>query len=105
AGVVALGAVPFLILSPDGFAWSLGRQLSRPLQIESLGSAFLLAAHQAFGLGITMRSGHGSQNLVGTGPDVLAGLQTLLQAVALIGIWVWYAGGWAARERLVPPCV
>jgi hypothetical protein len=75
AGVVALGALPFVILGPDGFAWSLGRQLSRPLQIESLGSAFLLVAHQAFGLGITMRSGHGSQNLVGTGPDVLAGFR------------------------------
>ena len=101
AGVVALGALPFVLLGPDGFAWSLGRQLSRPLQIESLGSAFLLVAHQAFGLGITMRSGHGSQNLVGTGPDVLAGFQTLLQAVALIGIWVWYARGPGDRERLV----
>jgi hypothetical protein len=48
-----------------------------------------------------MRSGHGSQNLVGTGPDVLAGFQTLLQAVVLIGIWVWYARGPADRERLV----
>jgi hypothetical protein len=101
AGVVALGALPFVILGPDGFAWSLGRQLSRPLQIESLGSGFLLAAHQVFGVGITMRSGHGSQNLVGTGPDVLAGFQTLLQSVALIGIWVWYARGSADRERLV----
>src|SRR5205823_7780886 len=53
------------------------------------------------GLGITMRSGHGSQNLVGVGPDVLAGLVTALQAAALIGIWVWFARGPADRERLV----
>ena len=35
--------------------WSLARQLTRPLQIETLGSAILLAAHQAFGLAITMQ--------------------------------------------------
>ena len=41
--------------SPDGMRWSLARQLTRPLQIETLGSAILLAAHQAFGLAITMK--------------------------------------------------
>jgi hypothetical protein len=101
AVVVAAICLPFLILSPDGFAWSLGRQLGRPLQLESLGASLMLAAHQAFGVGITMRSGHGSQNLVGTGPDVLAALQTVIQALVLLGIWVWYARGAPEKERLV----
>ena len=38
-----------------GCAGASARQLTRPLQIESLGSALLLAAHQAFGLAITMK--------------------------------------------------
>ncbi len=100
AAVCAL-YLPFAALSPGGVSWSLGRQLSRPLQIESLGSAVLLAGHQLFGLGLVMRSGHGSQNLAGTGPVVLAALLTLCQGAALVGIWVWYARGPADRERLL----
>jgi hypothetical protein len=99
--VVLVVALPFAVLGPDGFRWSLGRQLGRPLQIESLGAGLLLAAHQAFGLGITMRSGHGSQNLVGTAPDVLAWLLTAVQAAVVIGIWIWFARGSADRDRLV----
>jgi Glycosyltransferase family 87 len=87
AGVVALVFLPFVVLGADGVAYSLGRQLSRPLQIESLGSAFLLAAHHLLGLGIEMRSGHGSQNLDGTGPAVAAALLTIVQLGALAWIW------------------
>jgi len=71
-GVTLVVVVPFVALSPGGAGWTLSRQLTRPLQLESLGSSFLLAAHQAFGLGITMHSAAGSQNLVGTLPSVLA---------------------------------
>ena len=101
AAVVVAITLPFALLGPDGFASSIGRQVSRPLQIESLGASFLLVAHQLFGLGITMRSGHGSQNLAGTGPDVIAVLTSVLQAAAVVGIWVWFARGPAQRERLI----
>jgi glycosyl transferase family 87 len=101
ATVVVTIALPFAVLGPDGFASSIGRQVSRPLQIESLGSSFLLVAHQVLGLAITMRSGRGSQNLAGTGPDVLAVLTSVLQAAAVIAIWVWFARGPAQRERLI----
>src|SRR5581483_4438559 len=67
--VLAACVLPFAAAGPSGMAHSLGRQLSRPLQIESLGAGFLLAAHQAFGLAIEMRSSAGSQNLVGTLPS------------------------------------
>jgi hypothetical protein len=86
--VVALVFLPFLVLGADGVAYSLGRPLSRPLQIESLGSAFFLAAHHLLGLGIEMRSGHGSQNLDGTGPAVVAALLTLVQLGVLAWIWL-----------------
>jgi hypothetical protein len=99
-GVVLACFVPFLILGPHGVVDSLHRQLRRPLQIETLGAGFLLAAHQAFGLGITMRSSSGSQNLVGTLPDVLAWLQSLAQVAALVWIWLRFARGPAEPARL-----
>ncbi len=88
AGVVALAYLPFVVLAPGGIAYSLGHQLSRPLQIESLGSAFYLGAHHLFGLHAEMRSGHGSQNLYATGTAVTATLLSLVQIAALAWIWL-----------------
>ena len=50
AAVIALVFLPFLVVAPGGVAHSIGRQLSRPLQIESIGSALYLAAHHLLGL-------------------------------------------------------
>ena len=36
----------------------------------------LLVVHQVAGVGVTMGSSHGSQNLAGSGPDALAAIQT-----------------------------
>src|SRR2546428_6474176 len=47
--VTAAVFTPFVILSPGGVWQSLSVQLSRPLQVESLGAALLLAAHHVFG--------------------------------------------------------
>jgi uncharacterized membrane protein len=99
--VVAAAYLPFLVIAPDGVAHSLGRQLSRPLQIESLGAGVLLAAHQAFGLGIEWGSRAGSQNLVGRLPDTIAIVQSVLQAAALVYIWTRFARGPAEPRRLV----
>jgi glycosyl transferase family 87 len=101
AAVLAVCFVPFLALSPHGVWHSVTTQTSRPLQIETLGAGVLLVAHAVGGLGITMESSHGSQNLVGGGPDALAVLQTVLQAAALVLTWVWFARGKATGERLV----
>jgi hypothetical protein len=88
AAVVALAFLPFLVVAPDGVAHSIGRQLSRPLQIESLGSAFYLAAHHLVGLDVEMRSGHGSQNLYATGTAVTAVELSLVQISVLVWIWL-----------------
>jgi hypothetical protein len=101
AAVVIVCFAPFVALSPHGVWHSVTTQTSRPLQIETLGAGVLLVAHAVGGLGITMRSGHGSQNLAGDGPDALAAIQTVLQAVALIATWIWFARGPATRERLI----
>jgi len=88
AGVVALAFLPFLLVAPDGVAHSLGRQLSRPLQIESLGAALYLAAHHLVGLDVEMRSGHGSQNLYASGTAFTAAVLSLVQIAVLAWIWL-----------------
>jgi glycosyl transferase family 87 len=87
AAVIALVFLPFLVVAPGGVAHSIGRQLSRPLQIESIGSALYLAAHHLLGLDVEMRSGHGSQNLHATGTGVAAAVISLVQIGALVWIW------------------
>ena len=92
-GVAALVFLPFFVLSPGGVWDSVTGQLGRPLQLESLGSALLLAVHHAFGVGVTVATSHGSQNLAGGGPDTLAAVSTVLQLLLLVWIWVGYARG------------
>ncbi len=101
AAVLIACFAPFVALAPGGVWDSVVRQASRPLQIESLGSSLLLAGHQAFGIPITMRSSHGSQNLAGGGPDAIAALQTALQVAALAFVWLSFARGPAWRDELV----
>jgi Glycosyltransferase family 87 len=101
AAVAAAVVLPFAVISPGGIWDGLTRQASRGLQIESLGSAVLLAAHHAAGFEIEMRSGAGSQNLVGTAPDVLATLHSVIQGLAVLGVWIAFARGPADRERLL----
>jgi hypothetical protein len=99
--VVAVLFLPFLALSPSGLVESITHQGSRPLQLESLGSAVLLAAHQVFGLGLHMSSSNGSQNLSGAGPDALAVALSVVQGLAVIAVCVWFARGEVTKERLV----
>ena len=101
AAVVALVLVPFLALAPGGLWDSVVHQTTRPLQIESLASGVLLAAHQVGGLSITMESSHGSQNLACSLPHALGTVSTVLLVVALLAIWLAAARGPATPERLV----
>ena len=98
AAVVALVFLPFLLVAPEGVARSIGHQLSRPLQIESLGSALYLAAHHVTGLHVEMRSGHGSQNLHATGTGLTALLFSALQLAVLLWIWLRRPAG---KEELL----
>ena len=99
--VVAVAFVPFLLVAPHGIWDSLWNQASRPLQIESLGAGLLLVSHHVFGTGVTMESGHGSQNLAGTTADTFAVVQSLLQISALAAIWILFARGPATKTRLL----
>jgi hypothetical protein len=100
-GVLALCFVPFLVLSTGGVAHSIGTQLGRPLQIESLGASLLLAAEQLGLYDATVESSHGSQNLAGSLPDTLAALLTAFQLVAVGMVWAVFAATDRGREGLL----
>jgi len=101
AAPVLLVYLPFLLAAPGGVADSLGRQLGRPLQIESLGAGVLLALHHTAGTALHWSSGHGSQNLTGAAADGLAVLQGVAQVVAVALVWLSFWRGPASPERLV----
>jgi uncharacterized membrane protein len=103
-GILALVVAPFALIAPEGLADSLGRQLGRPLQIESLGASILLAAHQLDLYEPTVVSSHGSQNLVGSLPDAFATTQTVVQGLALVGVWLLFLRGPATAVRLTAAC-
>ena len=100
-GVVFLCFPPFLALAPVDVLDSVWRQARRPLQIESLGSALLLAGHHVFGLDLTMKSSSGSQNLQGVCPMRSPSSRDWSRPPSSIALWVSFARGPATRERLV----
>jgi uncharacterized membrane protein len=101
AAVAAAVVIPFLAVAPDGVWDSVVRQSTRPLQIESLGSAVLLAAHHLGGLSLTLETSRGSQNLSGSLPDVAGAVSSGLLVVALLAIWLVAVRGAATPEGLV----
>lgn len=97
-GTSLLVYLPFAALAPDGVARSIWRQVGRPLQIESLGSAVLLALHHTLRMPLDWASGSGSQNLTGTVATVASALTTFAGAAALGFVWVRYARGDAESD-------
>jgi hypothetical protein len=104
AGLVAVDAacfVPFAVLSPGGLQASFHAQLARPLQLESLGSALLIAVHHLAGTHLTVVTQFGSQNPSGTGVHALGVVSIVASAVAVTAIWLLFERGPATGERLV----
>jgi hypothetical protein len=100
-GVVAVCFLPWVAIAPHGVAWSFRDQGTRPLQIESAGASLWLAAHQLIGLHLKTFFSHGSDNLYGHPPTTAASIMTIVQWVAIVGVWITYALGRATRERLL----
>ena len=101
AGVFLLVFVPFLVISPGGVWRSVSVQLGRPLQVESLGAAFLLVAHNVFGFALVGETSHGSQNVAGGAAHVLAVISSLAQIAVLVWIWWSFSRGPATARALV----
>jgi hypothetical protein len=98
AVVAAACFVPFAMSEPHGLWSSISGQLNRPLQIESLGSAVLMAAEHLGMAAHTTITSHGAQALSGTGTGLAADLSTAFEILAVVAILVVYA-----RRRLSSP--
>ena len=100
-GVTALVYVPFVLVASDGVWSSAWRQLSRPLQIESLGAGVLVLLHHLAGLEVVVETSYGSDNLGGGTAALVATVLSALGGAALVWVWIEFARGEADRERLV----
>ncbi len=103
-GLVAVDAaifLPFAVLSPGGLRASFHAQIARPLQLESLGGAVLIAVHHLAGTSLHVVTTYGSQNLDGTGARAVEIATTVAGVLALATVWTLYARRAADGERLV----
>jgi hypothetical protein len=95
AGLAGLGVIatflPFVALSPDGVWHMFSYHLERPLQIESLGSAYMLGLHALADIPLLVETTFGSQNLLGDGPAVIAAISTALALIGVIAVCVTVA--------------
>jgi hypothetical protein len=103
--VVAALCGPLVAVAPHGVSWALHRQLVRPLQVESLPAAFFAMAHVIGGLHVHVVKRAGSDNLIGSGPDLAATLSGILTVAAVAAVYVLYARSNRTREQLVVSCV
>ena len=92
--VVSAAFVPFAAIAPHGVWHTLSGQGSRPLQVESLGAAFLTT----FGHPHVVTT-HGSQNLAGHG--ALGAVISAVGTLAVVAVWAAFARGPVARDRFV----
>lgn len=96
--------LPFAALGPGGVAYSLDVQFRRPLQVETLGGSILLVLHRLGAYAPHVVSTYGSQNLSGGAAAALAVLTTVVEAAALLGIWIVFARGTRGLESLLACC-
>lgn len=89
--VAAACFVPFAVVAPDGLHHMFADQLGRPLQVESLGAAVLMALQHLGMRAVSTIDSHGGQALSGRGAGLAADLSSALEILAVIAIWIWFA--------------
>jgi uncharacterized membrane protein len=102
AGVWVLVHLPFAILGPGGLRYSYSLQARRGLELNSIGGAFLLAAHKV-GIGHpTLRNEPpGSLNVVGGAADTIAVVSSVLILCAVVAAAVVFARSRRDPQALV----
>jgi len=103
-GTSAVVVLPFAVLGPGGLWDSFHAQAARGLQIESLGSALLLAAHRLGLYDATVvrgTTGAATRDLAGSLPDALATLLSVLQLAGVALVWIVFFRGPRTSHRLV----
>lgn len=94
AAVIAAVFVPFVVLAPHGLWQSIWGQVSRPMEIESLGASLLMVVHRS-GIATTYTSLDASGVLVRPVTDFFEAVE----AMALVALWVAFARGRAEDGR------
>ncbi len=90
-GAAAACFLPFAVLAPHGVRAMFADQLDRPLQVESLGAAVLMAAQHLGLRPLATVTSHGAQALSGRGAGLAADLSTALELAAVIAVWIVFA--------------
>jgi hypothetical protein len=87
--------LPFAVLAPHGLEAMFSDQLDRPLQVESLGAAVLMAAEHLGLHPLATIDSHGAQALSGHGAGLAADLSTVFEVVAALAVWIFF---WRRRS-------
>ena len=90
-GVAAACFLPFALLAPHGLRAMFADQLGRPLQVESLGSAVLMASQHLGMRPLSTIDSHGAQALSGRGAGLAANVSSVLEIAAVVTVWVAFA--------------
>jgi Glycosyltransferase family 87 len=89
--VAAACFVPFAVLGADGLRVMFADQLDRPLQVESLGAAVLMAAQHLGMQPLRTVDSHGAQALSGRGAGLAADLSTAFEIASVVAVWILFA--------------
>ncbi|HET7572818.1 MAG TPA: glycosyltransferase 87 family protein [Gaiellaceae bacterium] len=99
AAVVVAAFAPFLALAPGGLGYSLRRQATRGLQVESLGGSILGAAHRlGAGFHVTVTHAPFSFDIAGSAARALASVSSVVLLVAVLAIWRRHMAAEGARR-------
>ncbi len=99
--------LPFAAIAPGAVESALRGQLERGLQVESLGSAAVLALdHIGLVSGVTVHAQAGTGtatgvDVVGSGTGTALAVLSVLRATVLLAIWISFIRGAATDDRLV----
>jgi hypothetical protein len=104
AVTLAVVLLPFVVLGPGGIRYTARVQLTRPLQVESLGGSFAFLLDR-LGLGeTTVSTEYGSQNVHGGAVPLVTVLVLLALLAALAATWILFASGESSAERAAAAC-
>jgi hypothetical protein len=100
--VILVVVVPFAAYDAHGVFSSFRSQAERGLQVESLGASLLLVADRLglYDAHVVETTGVAGRNLSGSAPDAFATATLVLEALAVVSVWLLYARVRDLRGRL-----